>query len=167
MRRPIALGLSLSLTLSGCAAHRSDVAHGADTLHDWASVMALPAGTPVRVTLDYGIDGRLDAVTDSTLIIQVPPGMHRLRFSRAGVTRLAVLTRKKMPWRWLGVPLAGGIIGGLVGGLAGAVMRDGKVAALSLGVFAASGVGWFYYLLTHHADHEWRDVYVIGSSPRA
>ncbi len=159
MRRVIAL--VLSLTLSGCAAHRAPVAHGPDPLHDWASVVALPRGAPVRVTRDYDIDGRLHEVTDSTLTIGLPlPDMQRLKMSRARVVRVAVLSPKRMPWRWLAAPLAVGIVGGLVGGLVGAVMRDGEVAAISLGVFAASSIGGFYHLVHHHADHEWRVVYM-------
>jgi len=74
MRRAIAF--VLSLTLSGCAAHRPHVADGPDRLHDWASVIAIPRGAPVRATLDYDIDGGLDEVTDSTLTIRVPADMH-------------------------------------------------------------------------------------------
>ena len=103
MRRAIAL--VVSLTLSGCAAHRAPVAHGADPLHDWASVIAIPRPAPVRITLDYDIDGRLDDVTDSTLTFLVPPDMHARTISRARVVRVAVLTPKKMRWRWLGKPL--------------------------------------------------------------
>ena len=44
--------------------------------------------------------------------------------------------------------------------LVGAVMRDAKVAAISLGVFTVSLIGGFYHLLYHYADHEWRVVYV-------
>ena len=158
MRRAIAL--VLSLTLSGCAAHRAQVAYGPDRLHDWASVVALPRGAPVRVTQDYDIDGRLDDVTDSTLTILVPPDMPQLRISRARVVRVAVLSPKKMRWRWLGMPLAVGVVGGLVGGLVGAAMRDAKVAGISLGVFIASSIGWFYYVVYQHFDHAWRVVYV-------
>jgi hypothetical protein len=158
MRRAIAL--VLSLTLSGCAAHRVHIAPGADPVHDWASVVAIPPGAAVRVTLDYDIDGRLDDVTDWRLMIRVPPDMHPMKISRAGVVRVSVLTPKKQRWRWLAVPLAGGVVGGLVGGLAGAVMRDGDVAAISLGVFTASSIGFFYHYALHHADHEWRVVYV-------
>ena len=93
MRRAIAL--VLSLTLSGCAAHRAQVADRPDRLNDWASVVAIPRGAPVRVTLDYDIDGRLDEVTDSTLTIRVPPDMHRLTRSRARVVRVAVLDSKR------------------------------------------------------------------------
>ena len=161
MRRAIAL--VLSLTLSGCAAHRAPVAHGVDPLHDWASVVALTRGAAVRVTLDYDIDGRLDDVTDSTLTILVPPGMPQMTISRADVVRVAVLTPKKGRWRWLGKPLAVGLVGGLVGGfvgaIVGAVMRDGKVAGTSLAVFAASAVG-FYFLLSRWVENEWRIVYV-------
>jgi uncharacterized membrane protein YeaQ/YmgE (transglycosylase-associated protein family) len=158
MRRAIAL--VLSLRLSSCAAHRAHVAHGAHPLHDWASVVAIPRGTPVRATLDYDIDGRLDDVTDSTLTIRVPPDMHPLTISRSRVVRVAVLTPKKQRWGWLAKPLAVGIVGGLVGGLVGAVMRDAKVAARSLGVFAASSIGGFYHFLYHYVDHEWRVVYL-------
>ena len=38
-------------------------------------------------------------------------------------------------------------------------MRDAKVAGISLAVFAASSLGWFYYLVYDHNDHEWRVVY--------
>ena len=155
-----AIALVLSLTLSGCAAHRAQVAHGPEPLHDWASVVALPRGVPVRVTLDYDINGRLDDVTDSTLMIGVPPGMPWLTISRARVVRVAVLSPKKMRWRWLGKPLAVGFVGGLVGGLVGAVMRDGKVAGISLVVFAASSIGCFFHFVHHYFDHEWRVVYV-------
>ena len=162
MRRAIAL--VLSLTLSGCAAHRAPVGHRADPLHDWASVIAIPRPAAVRVTLDYDIDGRLDDVTDSTLTILVPPGMPTLTISRVNVARVAVLTPKKGRWRWLGKPIfvgiLGGILGGLVGAIVGAVMRDAKVAAISLGVFAASLIGGFYHFLFHYVDHEWRVVYV-------
>ena len=157
---PRAIALVLSLTLSGCAAHRGQVAQGPDALHDWASVVAIPRGAPVRVTRDYDIDGRLDDVTDSTLTIGVPPDMHRLTISRARVVRVAVLSPKKMRWRWLGKPLAVGVVGGLVGGLVGAAMRDAKVAGISLGVFAASSIGCFYHFVHHYFDHEWRVVYV-------
>jgi hypothetical protein len=89
------MALVLSLTLSGCAAHRGHVAQGADPLHDWASVVAIPRGAPVRATLDYDIDGRLDDVTDSTLTIRVPADMHPLTIGRARVVRVAVLAPKK------------------------------------------------------------------------
>ena len=158
MRRAIAL--VLLLTLSGCAAHHAHVVRGPDPLHDWASVVAIPRGAPVRVTLDYDIDGPLDSVTDSTLTIRVPADMHRLTTTRARVVRLAVLAPKKMPWRWLGKPLAVGVVGGLVGGIVGAVMRDAKVAGISLGVFAASSIACFYHFVYHYFDHEWRVVYV-------
>ena len=158
MRRAIAV--VLSLTLNGCAAHRAPVAHGADPLHDWASVAAIPRGAPVRVTVDYDIDGSLDEVTNSMLTILVPADMHPLTTVRARVVRVAVLTPKKMRWAWLAWPLAGGIVGGLVGGLVGAVMRDGKVAVRSLWVFAASSIGWFWHFVHHYFDHEWRVVYV-------
>lgn len=157
MKLPV---LVLSLTLSGCAAHRAPVAHGADPLHDWASVIGIPRPAPVRITLDYDIDGRLDEVTDSTLTILVPPGMPSLTISRARVVRVAVLTPKKMRWRWLGKPLAVGIVGGLVGAIVGAVMRDAKVAGSSLAVFTASAIGGFLHISHHVADHEWRTVYV-------
>lgn len=155
-----AIALLLPLTLSGCAAHRAPVANAADPLHDWAAVVALPREAPVRATLNYDIDGRLDAVTDSQLTILVPPDMNPLTISRARVVRVAVLTPKKMRWRWLGRPLAVGVVGGLVGGLVGAVMRDAKVAVTSLGVFTASLIGWFYHFSHHWFDHEWRIVYV-------
>ena len=38
-------------------------------------------------------------------------------------------------------------------------MRDGKVAGISLAVFTASAIGFFYHFVSHHADHEWRVVY--------
>lgn len=158
MRRAIAL--VLSLTLSGCAAHRAHTAHAGDALDDWASVIAIPRKAPARVTRDYDLDGRLDDVTDSTLTILVPPDMHPLTISRARVVRVAVLTPKKMRWGWLRKPLAVGMVGGLVGGLVGAIMRDAKVAAKSLGVFTASSIGGLYHFLYHYADHEWRVVYV-------
>jgi hypothetical protein len=158
MRRAIAL--VLSLTLSGCTAHRARVTHTPDRLNDWASVVALPRGAPVRATLDYDINGRLEAGTDSTLTIRVPPDMHPRTISRARVVRVAVLAPKKMRWRWLGKPLAAGVLGGLAGGLVGAVMRDARVAAISLGVFSASSIGWYYHFVHHRADHEWRVVYV-------
>ena len=156
-----AIALVLSLTLSGCAAHRPPVAHAVDPLHDWASVVALPRGAAVRVTLDYDIDGRLDDVTDSTLTILVPPGMPQMTISRADVVRIAILTPKK--GRWLGKPLAVGIVvgvvGGLAGGVVGAVKRDGKVAGISLAVFTVSAIGW-YFLMSHWVENEWRVVYV-------
>jgi hypothetical protein len=162
MRRAIAL--VLSLTLSGCAAHRAPVARGADPLHDWASVIAIPRPAAVRVTLDYDIGGRLDDVRDSTLTILVPPGMATLRISRADVVRVAVLTPKKGRWRWLGKPIfvgiLGGILGGLVGAIVGAVMRDAKVAGISLAVFATSAIGGFFFVVNTLDDHEWRTVYV-------
>jgi len=158
MRRAIVL--VLPLTLSGCAAQRGHVAHGADSLHDWASVVTLPRGTPVRATFDYEIDGRLDEVTDSMLTIRVPPDMHRMRIDRARMARVAVLTQKKMPWRWLAKPLTVGVVGGLMGALAGAVLRNAEVAATSLEVFVASSIGWFYHFSHHYFDHEWRIVYV-------
>ena len=157
MRRAIAL--VLSLTLSGCAAHRAPVAQGADPLHDWASVVALPHKAAVRVTLDYDIDGRLDDVTGSTLTILVPPGMPQWRISRDHVVRVAVLTPKRMPWRWLAKPLVVGLVGGLVGAIVGAVMRDGEVAGRSLAVFGLSAIGAYFHILHHVADHEWRTVY--------
>jgi hypothetical protein len=152
--------LVLSLALSGCAAHRAHVADGPDRLHDWGSVVAIPRGAPVRATLDYDIDGRLDDVTDSMLTIRVPPGMYPLTMRRARVVRVAVLVPKKTHWGWLGKPLAVGILGGLVGALVGAAMRDARVAFISLGVFAASSIGFFYHFVYHWADHEWRVVYV-------
>jgi hypothetical protein len=152
------MALVLSLTLGGCAAHRH--AAPAPDLHDWASVAAIAAGTPVRVTLDYDIDGRLDEVTGSMLTIAVPPDMHPVRISRGLVARLGVLAPKKMRWGWLGKPLAAGVVGGLVGTLVGAVMRDARVAGISLGIFAASSVGKFYHYVHHYNDHEWRIVYV-------
>lgn len=162
MRRAIAV--VLSLTLSGCAAHRAPVLNGADPLHDWASVVALPRGAPVRVTLDYDIDGGLDEVTDATLTFLVPPKMHPLTMSRARVVRVAVLTPKKGRWRWLGKPIFVGIVvgvlGGLAGGVVGAVMRDAKVAGISLAVFATSAIGGFLFVVNNWADHEWRTVYV-------
>ena len=161
MRRAIAL--VLSLTLSGCAAHRTPFAHRADPLHDWASVIAIPRPAAVRVTLDHDIDGRLDDVTDSTLTILVPPGMPTLTISRVNVARVAVLTPKKGRWRWLGKPIfvgiLGGTLGGLVGAIVGAVMRDAKVAGISLAVFATSAIGGFLFLVNTWADHEWRVVY--------
>jgi len=161
MRRAIAF--VLSLTLSGCAAHRPHVADGPDRLHDWASVVAIPRGAPVRVTLAYDVDGGLDDVTDSTLTIRVPPGVHRLTMSRAQVVRVAVLVPKKTHWGWLAKPLAVGIVGGLVGILVVAAMRDSKVAFISLGVFAASSIGGFYHFMYHWVDHEWRPVYLRPS----
>jgi hypothetical protein len=158
MRRAIAL--VLSLTLSGCAAHRVPVAHGADPLHDWASVIVIPRPAAVRITLDYDIDGRLEDVTDATLTILVPPGMPQMTIRRADVVRVAVLTPKKMRWRWLGKPLVVGILGGLGGALVGAAMRDGKVARISLAVFTVSAIGAILHIVHHVADHEWRPVYV-------
>lgn len=155
-----AIALVLSLTLTGCAAHRAPVVHAADPFHDWASVIAIPRPAAVRVTLDYDIKGRLDDVTDSTLTILVGPDMHPLTIGRARVVRVAVLTPKKMPWRWLAKPLAIGIVGGLTGGLVGAVMRDAKVAGISLIVFTASSIGGFLHFMHHWVDHEWRAVYV-------
>ena len=38
-------------------------------------------------------------------------------------------------------------------------MRDAKVAARSLGVFAASLIGGLYHFSYHYYDHEWRVVY--------
>jgi hypothetical protein len=158
-----AIALVVSLTLNGCATHRGPVAHGADPLHDWASVIAIPRPAAVRVTLDYDIDGRLDDVTDSTLTILVPPGMPALTISRATVARVAVLTPKKGRWRWIGKPIfvgiVVGVVGGLVGGLVGAVMRDAKVAGISLAVFATSAIGGFLFVVNNWADHEWRVVY--------
>lgn len=158
-----AIALVLSLTLCGCAAHRPPVAHRVDPLHDWASVIAIRREAAVRITLDYDIDGRLDDVTDSTLTILVPPGMAQMTISRADVVRIAILTPKKGRWRWLGKPLAVGIVGGVVGGLAGgvvgAVKRDGKVAGISLAVFTVSAIGW-YFLMSHWVENEWRVVYV-------
>jgi hypothetical protein len=158
MRRAIAV--VLSLTLSGCAVHRAPVAHGADPLHDWASVIAIPRPAAVRVTVNYDINGRLDDVTDSTLTILVPPGMPQMRISRDDVVRVTVLTPKKMRWRWLGWPLVVGILGGLAGVLVGAVMRDGEVAGTSFAVFTVSSIGAFLHIVHHVADHEWRTVYV-------
>ena len=162
MRRAIAF--VLSLTLSGCAAHRPHVADGPDRLHDWASVVAIPRGAPVRVTLAYDVDGGLDDVTDSTLTIRVPPGVHRLTMSRAQVVRVAVLVPKpkRMRWGWLLQSLAVtvGVVGGLVGALVGAAMRDAKVAAISLKVFIVSLTGKFIHFVHHYYDHEWRVVYV-------
>jgi hypothetical protein len=153
--------LVLSLTLGGCAAHRAPaVAPGVNPLHDWASVAALPRGAPVRVTLAYDIGGSLEEVTDSTLTILVPPGMAPLRTSRADVVRVAVLTPKKMRWRWLGTPLVVGVLGGLAGMLVGAVMWDGEVAGTSFAVFTVSSIGAFLHIVHHLADHEWRPVYV-------
>ena len=158
-----AIALVLSLTLSGCAAHRRPVAHRVDPLHDWASVVALPHGAPVRVTLDYDIDGRLDDVTDSTLTILVPPGMPQMTISRADVVRVAMLTPKKGRWHWLGKPLfvglVVGVVGGLAGGVVGAFKKDGKVAGISLAVFTVSAIGW-YLLMSHWVENEWRVVYV-------
>jgi hypothetical protein len=159
-----AIALILSLTLSGCAAHRAPVAHGADPLRDWASVIAIPRPAAVRVTLDYDIGGRLHDVTGSTLTILVPPGMAHMTIRRGTVARVAVLTPKKGRWRWLGKPIfvaiIVGVVGGLAGGLVGAVMRDAKVAGISLAVFATSAVGGFLFLVNTWADHEWRVVYV-------
>lgn len=152
--------LVLLLTLTGCAAHRAPVAPGPDPLHDWASVAAIPRGTPVRVTVTYDMDGGLDEVTDSTLTIRVAPDRHGRTISRGLVVRVAVSARKKMRWGWLGKPLAVGALGGLVGALVGAVMTDAKVAGISLAVFGASSIGWFYHFMYHYADHEWRVVYV-------
>jgi len=146
--------------VSGCAAHRTHVADRPDRLLDWASVVAIPRAAPVRVTLNYDIDGGLEDVTDSTLTIRVPPDMHSRTISRALVVRVAVLVPKKMRWGWLGKPLAVGSLGGLVGVLVGAVMRDGKVAAISFGIFAASSIGFFYHFTHHYFDHQWRVVYV-------
>ena len=161
MRRAIAL--VLSLTLSGCAAQRAHTAHAADPLDDWASVIAIPRKAPVRATLAYDIEGRLDDVTDSTLTILVPPGMPTLTISRVNVARVAVLTPKRGRWRWLGKPIfvgiLGGTLGGLVGAIVGAVMRDAKVAGISLAVFATSAIGGFLFLVNTWADHEWRVVY--------
>ena len=156
MRRAIAL--VLSLTLSGCAAHRAPVAHGTDPLHDWASVAAIPRGTPVRATLDYNIQGGLDDVTDSTLTIRVAPDRHPRTISRGLVVRVAVLAPKKIRWDRLAGPLAVGVVGGLVGALVGAVMRDAKVAATSFGVFTVSLIGAYH--VYSWAGHEWRVVYV-------
>ncbi len=162
MRR--ATALLLSLTVSGCATHRVHVAQGVDPLYDWASVVAIPRPAPVRVTPDYDIDGRLDDVTDSTLTILMPADMRPLTISRARVVRVAVLTPKKGRWRWLGKPIfvgiVVGVIGGLAGGLVGAVMRDAKVAGISLAVFATSAIGGFLFVVNTWADHEWRTVYV-------
>ena len=160
MRRAIAV--VLSLTLSGCAAHHAQVAHRPDPLHDWASVVAIPRGTTVRVTLIYFIDGRLDDATDSTLTIAVPPDMHRQTINGVRVVRVAVLVPTKMRWRWrlLDPALAVGIIGGLVGGLVGAVMRDAKVAVISLVVFTAGLIVGFNYFSDVYYALEWRVVYV-------
>ncbi len=162
MRRAIAL--VLSLTLSGCAAHRGPVAPGADRQHDWASVVAIPRGAPVRATVNYDIHGRLDDVTDSTLTIRVAPDSHRRTISRSLVVRVAVLTPKpkKARWGWLIESLAVtvGVVGGLVGAIVGAVMTDAKVAAISLGIFTASLIFGFNYVEYHWQDHEWRVVYV-------
>jgi len=157
MRRAIVM--VLSLTVSGCAAHRADIADRPDRLNNWASVVALPRGTPVRATLNYDFDGRLDDVTDSTLTMRVPPDMHRRTISRGLVVRVAVLVPKKMRWHWLGKPVCIGIVSGLVGALVGAAMRDGEVAGVSLWVFAASSIGGFYHFLHHQVGHEWRVVY--------
>jgi hypothetical protein len=158
MRRAIAV--LVLLTMSGCAAHRPQVAHGPDSPHDWEAVAAIPRGAPVRITVDYDIDGPLYEVTDSTLTIRVPPDMYPVWVGRDRVVRVAVLAPKKTRWGWLGKPLAVGAVGGLVGALVGAAMRDAKVAGISLGVFTASGVGWFYHFSSHYADHEWRVVYL-------
>src|ERR1051326_8406191 len=69
--------LILSLTLSACASHRNPAA-APDALHDWASVVAIPPGAPIRVTVNYDIDGPRDNVTDSTLTIRVPPDSWRI-----------------------------------------------------------------------------------------
>jgi hypothetical protein len=57
-------------------------------------------------------------------------------------------------------PIGAGVIGGLVGALVGAVMRDAKVAAISLVVFTLSSISWYYHLVYDHFDMEWRVVYV-------
>src|SRR4029078_644992 len=93
------------------------VADGPDRLHDWASVVAIPRGAPLRVTLAYDVHGGLDAVPNSTLTIRLPPDVHRLTMSRAQVVRVAVLVPKKTHWGWLARPPAGGIVRGLVGTL--------------------------------------------------
>jgi hypothetical protein len=157
---PRAIALVLSLTLSGCAVHRAPVTRGPDPLHDWASVAALPRGTPVRATVNYEIGGSLDEVTDTALTIIVRPDMRRVTISRALVGRVAVLAPKKMPWRWLAKPLAAGICGGLVGVIVGGVRRDGTVARRSFAVFALSAIAGYLHFLHHVADHEWRPVYV-------
>jgi hypothetical protein len=69
--------LILSLTLSACASHRTPAA-APDALHDWASVVAIPPGAPIRVTVNYDNDGPRDNVTDSTLTIRVPPDSWRI-----------------------------------------------------------------------------------------
>jgi hypothetical protein len=154
------IAVVLSLTLGGCAAHRPHVADRPDRPSDWASVAAIPHRAPVRATLRYDIDGNLDEVTDSTLSIRVPPDGRRLTMSRDQVVRVAILVPKKMRWAWLHTPLAVGAVTGLGGALVGAVMRDGKVAAISLGIFAACSTGFFYHYVHHRFDHEWRVVYV-------
>lgn len=155
--------LASALTLiavSGCAAHRAPVADGHDPLRDWTSVHAIPIGTPVRLTLGYDIDGRLENVTDSTLTIRALGGTRRLTTDRTLVVRVAVLSQKKMPWRWLAWPLGLLSLGGLVGALAGAVMTDAEVAGVSLAVFCAGAFGFYKHYAYHRFDHEWRVVYV-------
>jgi hypothetical protein len=154
------LPVAIAVTLSGCAAHRAQVAHRPDPLHDWASVVAIPRGTHVRVTLAYDIEGRLDDVTDSTLTLGRPAGMPPLTISGVWVVRVAVSVPKKMRWKWLANLVAVGVVGGLVGGLVGAVMRDAKVAAISFGVFTAGLIVGFNYFSDAYYAHEWRVVYV-------
>lgn len=155
-----AMASVLSLVLNGCALHGAHVTSAPDSLHDWASVAAIPREAPIRVTVHYEIDGRLEDVTDSTLMIRVPPDKHLMKISRGLVIRVAELVPKKMRWGWLGKPLAVWALAGLVGALAGAVMTNATVAGISLAVFAGSSIGWFYHFVSHYADHEWRVVYV-------
>jgi hypothetical protein len=153
-----AIALVLSLTLSGCAAHRAPIA---DPLHNWASVIAIPRGAFVRVTLGYDVDGRLDDVTDSTLTLGRPAGVPPLTINGAWVVRVEVLAPKKIRWDWLACPLEAGFVGGFVGTVVGAIMRDAKVVARSLGVFTASLIGGLSYISSGaYRDHEWRVVYV-------
>jgi hypothetical protein len=123
-------------------------------------VAAIPRGTPVRATWLYGVEGRLEDVTSSTLTILRLYDGRRVTMDRSLLVSLAVLQRKKMRWGWLGRPLAVGAVGGLLGTLVGVAMRDAGVAGVSLALFAASGIGWFYHFMYHYADQEWHVVYV-------
>jgi hypothetical protein len=156
--------LALAAALSGCAAHRTQVAHKPDPLYDWASVLAIPPGTSVRAELAYNSvrQGDLDDVTDSTLTIRMTSTMNPgwLTIDRARVVRVEARRPKKTRWGWLEKPLAVGMVGGLAGTVVGAVMRDAKVTGMSLGILAGCAVGGFVHLLYHWDNYEFRVVYV-------
>lgn len=138
------------------------ISAGRPPAEDWAGVMALSAGTEVRIALvrSGAIDGRLESATEMALVVN--SGKIRRSIDRQQVVRVSIRTRARRK-RSLLIGLAVGAAGGAAfGGVAAAICEGtlcgGYGAAFVAG--AAAGGAIIGSLIGAAVSHRgWREVY--------